>query len=55
MSCSNTETEKKIPAWIIAEAEKIVHRGNTVEIKKEHGKFVIVEIKRKLIKENLIF
>lgn len=51
VSC-NCENKAEIPMWIISTAERIVKNGNTAEIKKEHGKYVVVEIKRKLINEN---
>lgn len=35
-----------VPSKIWQEIERILKRGNTAEIKKEKGQFVVVEIKR---------
>lgn len=51
MSCEATP-DKHLPKWIIDEIERIIHRGNHAEVKKEYGKYVVIEVKRKLIKEN---
>lgn len=45
MSCSNHFD------WIALEIERILKHGNTAEVKKEHGEYVVVEIKRKVIKK----
>lgn len=53
MSClQSKEPSKKIPSWIVEKAEQIIHNGGTAEIKKERGEYVVIEVKRKLIKEN---
>lgn len=53
MSCS-CDNKTEIPMWIFQTAERIIKSGNTAEIKKEHGKYVVVEVKRKLIHENKV-
>lgn len=35
------------------EIQSIIRRGNTVELKKENGKIVIVEVGRKVISKTL--
>lgn len=47
MACSNA-----FPDWINEEIERIIRAGNTAEVKKEHGEYVVVEIKRKVINKN---
>lgn len=40
---------------IVAEIERILKKGNSVELKKEHDKLVVVEIQRKMkIKASII-
>lgn len=40
-----------LPDWIQQEILRIIKAGNTVEVKKEHGLLVVVEVKRKAIKK----
>lgn len=40
-----------LPVWIQQEVARIIKAGNTAEIKKEHGLFIVVEVKRKAIKK----
>lgn len=37
-----------LPKEVVEEIMKIFKRGNSVELKKEHDKIVVVEIQRKL-------
>lgn len=48
MSC----IAKHLPEWIDEQIVKIIEKGCTAEVKKEKGEFVVIEIKRKLVKPN---
>lgn len=43
-----TMSENEIPAWITAQIVRIIRNGGTAEVKKEHGQYVVVEVKRKV-------
>lgn len=47
MSCI-TMSENEIPTWITAQIVRIIRNGGTAEVKKEHGQYVVVEVKRKV-------
>lgn len=43
----NTQNNNAVPSWVDAQIVRILRNGNTAEIKKENGKYVVIEIKRK--------
>ena len=42
--------KRPLPEWVSDEVNRILHMGNTAEIKRERGEYVVIEIKRKAIK-----
>lgn len=48
MSCIQVSSGNEIPAWITAQIVRIIRNGGTAEVKKEHGQYVVVEVKRKV-------
>ncbi len=51
MACIEMNNNSVLPAWIQHEILRIIKAGNTVEVKKEHGLLIVVEVKRKAIKK----
>lgn len=46
------KTIHTLPMWMQSEIDRILKRGNTAEVKKERGEYVIIEVHRKAIRQS---